>query len=117
MFMRAHAGKKVRIMLSENIAKRSLQANSFYWACVVPAVREFRMDNGDTVSNEQVHEDLIAEFAPQIECRALDPKAGKAIGRRYKRTSEMDKKEMADYIDAIRTRLAAFVFHIPVEGE
>ena len=112
-FMKAHESKQVRIILTENLKKRSLPQNSFYWSVIIPHVRQFRMDNGDTVSIEQVHEDLIAEFSPLNERKNLD-------GRMHfssTRTHEMNKKEFSDYVTAIMARLSEFGCHIPLEGE
>ena len=61
------AGKQVELTLGEAKDKRSLEANSYYWAVILPHVRKVRFENGDPVSEEAVHEDLLVEFAPRVE--------------------------------------------------
>lgn len=112
-YFKAHHNKIVKITLSENIKKRSLSQNSFYWGIIVPEVRQFRMDNGDTVSTNQAHEDLMAEFSPQVASKNLK---GETIWRAM-RTHEMNTKQMSDYSTAIIVRLGEFGYNFPMEGE
>ena len=112
-FMHAHEEKEVRIILSENTKRRSLNQNSFYWGVIIPLVRQFRTGNGDTVSADQVHEDLLNEFSPTMVSMTLTGK----VFYRHKRSHEMSKPEMSDYIAAITARLAEFGHHIIMQGE
>lgn len=112
-FMKEHENKQVRIILSQNVKRRSLSQNSFYWSVVVPTVCQLRMDNGDTVSTEQAHEDLIAEFSTSVPGKTL--KGFRTWHK--KRTSEMSKEEMVNFCEAIIARLAEFGCFIKLEGD
>lgn len=113
-FFNAREGKQVKAILSEDIKRRSLNQNSYLHGVIIPHVREFRMEQGDTVSLEQVKEDLIAEFSPiNIEWKTLN---GVKLYRQ-KRTHELTTQEMNNFITAITARLAEFGFTIPLEGE
>lgn len=110
----AYAGKKMRMVIEEYKEKRSREANSYYWACIVPHVRHVRLENGDPVTIEQCHEDLLAQFAPQVKCLHLN-------GTPYfraKRSKEMNVAEMAQYLTAITAAMSDFGSPVPInEGE
>lgn len=100
----AYAGKKISLAINESKEKRSLDQNAYYWAGVVPHVRQVRFDAGDPVSMDQCHEDLLEEFAPRITCKRID---GTPYTRAM-RSKEMNVKQMAEYITAITARMAQF---------
>ncbi len=103
------AGKRIKISVSEWKEKRSLDQNALYWAAIVPHVRKVRFDNGDPLTTEQVHEDLLAQFAPSVTMKRLDS----TIYTRPMRSKEMSVPEMAAYITAITETMAAFGFPVP----
>lgn len=109
----AYAGKKMRLTLQEVKDKRSLSANNYYWVAIVHHVRQVRFDNGDPVSIEQCHEDLLAEFSPRIVRKYISNK-GEYLPKRSK---EMNVKEFADYITAITAAMAAFGSPVPMREE
>lgn len=98
------AGKKLRLTLVEAKEKRSLDQNALYWAAIIPHVRQVRFDAGDPVSEEQVHEDLLSEFAPRVESKKLDG----SIVIRAMRSKEMSVPQFSDYVTAIIARMAEF---------
>lgn len=104
------AGKKCTIELLEAKDKRSLNANAFYWSVVLPIVRQFRLEQGDAVSIEQIHEDLLSEFAPLVESKLLDG----AIKLVPKRSKNMNVEEFSNYLRAIEVRLNQFSIYLPV---
>lgn len=104
------AGKWIKIAVSERKEKRSLDQNSYYWGVIVPHVRKVRFESGDPLTAEQVHEDLLAQFAPSVTMKRLDG----AIYTRPMRSKEMSVAEMATYITAITETMAAFGEPVPV---
>lgn len=107
----SYAGKKLRLSIVEAKDKRSLDQNAYYWVAIVPHVRKIRFDMGDPVSLENVHEDLLAEFAPMVW-------RSKLLGKSYQRpmrSKEMNVEEMANYITAITARMAEIGNPVPVK--
>lgn len=109
----SYAGKKIKLSVSEAKEKRSLDQNSMYWAAIVPHVRKARFDMGDPLKIEEVHEDLLEQFAPTTQGVRLD---GSAYTR-AKRSKEMSVQEMATYITAITGFMAALGYPIPVRED
>jgi hypothetical protein len=107
------AGKWIQIVFSERKEKRSLDQNAYYWSAIVPHVRKVRMEMGDPLSMDQVHEDLLAQFAPNVSAKRLDEKP---YGRSM-RSKEMSVKEMSDYVTAITGFMAAFGHPVPIKEE
>lgn len=103
------AGKRIKISVSEWKEKRSLDQNALYWAAIVPHVRKVRFDNGDPLTIEQVHEDLLEQFAPAVEAKRLDG----TVYTRPMRSKEMSVGQMAEYITAITACMAEFGYPVP----
>lgn len=106
------AGKKCTIKLEEAKDKRSNDANAFYWSCVVPLVRQFRLEQGDAVSLEDVHEDLLQEFSPLVERKMMDGTV-KLVPMRSK---HMTVEQFHKYILAIEVRLNEFSIYFPAHN-
>lgn len=104
-----YAGKRLKLTIAEHKEKRSLDQNSYYWSAIVPHVRKVRFDMGDPLSIEQIHEDLLSQFAPVKSSRRLD---GSAYIRPM-RSKEMSVGQMAEYITAITGVMAEFGFPVP----
>ena len=92
-----YADKLVRFSIEEAKEKRSLDQNAYYWVAIVPAVRAYRLELGDPLSKEQIHEDLLSQFAPTVTGKKLDG----TIYTRPMRSKEMSVNEMATYLTAI----------------
>lgn len=107
------AGKTIRLKIEEAKERRSLSQNDMYWAAIVPHVRKVRFENGDPQSIEQVHEDLLSQFAPAVKCTRLDG----SIYTRPMRSKEMSVKEMADYITSIIAFMSSFGSPIPMRDD
>jgi hypothetical protein len=105
------ANKKVRLALEEAKEKRSLDQNALYWGVVIPLVRQFRLDQGDPVTDEQAHDDLLAEFAPRVATKKLDG----TTELLPLRSRKMNVTQMATYITAIEGRLSQFGIHLPAD--
>lgn len=99
-----YAGKKIRMSIGEAKEKRSLDQNSYYWAAVVPHIRNARFETGDPLTMEQVHEDLLSQFAPLVTVRLLDG----TTRTRPMRSKEMSVEQMANYITAITAYMVAY---------
>lgn len=105
------AGKKVRLSIGEAKDKRSLSQNSYYWAAIVPHVRQVRFEMGDPLSLEQVHEDLLAQFAPLVQGKTIKGN----LYSRPMRSKEMNVQQMAEYITAITALMAQFQHPVPLQ--
>lgn len=105
------AGKKLKLTIAEAKEKRSKSQNDYYWTAIVPHVRKVRFEMGDPLSTEQVHEDLLAQFAPGKEAKRLD---GQSYNRPM-RSKEMSVPEMAEYITAITACMAQFGNPVPTK--
>lgn len=108
----AYAGKTLRLSISEAKEKRSLEANAYYWVAIVPHMRKFRFECGDALSIEQVHEDMLAQFAPTVTGKRPDG----TLYTRPMRSKEMSVSEMAQYINCITAWLATEGWPVPMEG-
>lgn len=108
------AGKKIKLSIAEAKERRSLDQNAYYWAAIVPHVRHVRFDMGDPLSDEQVHEDLLSQFAPRKTAKRMDG----STYIRPMRSKEMSVQQMAEYITAITAMMAQFGSPVPLkEGE
>lgn len=107
------AGKKVELSIGEAKDKRSLDQNAYYWTVVVPHVQKVRLENGDPVTEDTVHEDLLFEFSPRVDGKCIKINNGK----RPMRSKEMSVKEFSDYVTAITSAMAAFGNPVPTRKE
>ena len=98
------AGRRMTLELKEYQEKRSNDQNALLWSAINPHVRMVRFNFGDPVTMEQVHEDLLAEFAPTVQCKKLDG----TYYWRPMRSKEMSVKQFNDYVTAIQARMAEF---------
>lgn len=108
----SYAGKQITLTIAEKKEKRSLDQNSYYWVAIVPAVRAARLEMGDPLSMESVHEDLLAQFAPTVQGK----KADGSVYTRPMRSKEMSVAQMAEYMTAITACMAEFGYPIQQEG-
>lgn len=104
----SYAGKKIRLSIQEAKEKRSLDQNALYWVAVVPAVRAARLDMGDPLTLENVHEDLLAQFAPTVTGKRMNG----SIYTRPMRSKEMSVPQMAEYMTAIIAWMAQMGYPI-----
>lgn len=95
------AGKKIHITIAEAKDKRSLNQNALYWE-LVEHVRAVRADHGDVMSEDEVHEALLEQFAPRTESKGMD----KNTYIRPVRSSAMNVEMMNDYITSIIAYMA-----------
>jgi hypothetical protein len=107
------AGKKIRLSIEEAKDKRSLDQNAYYRGFVLTHVRHVRLENGDPVSLDQAHEDLLEQFSPRVEGKTL---LGKPYSR-AKRTHEMNVEEMANFITVITATMADFGNPMPIRED
>ncbi len=107
---------KMLITMNRYKAKRSLSQNSFYYGAVIPAIRQGLIDMGFShaeVNLEAVHELLKAKFLK----RDVANNDGQFIELTLS-TSELNKVEFGEYLDAINQWSIEFLgFPIPVPEE
>lgn len=108
--LHSFSGKKVKLTIIEAKEKRTLDQNSYYWGVIVPHIRKVRYDMGDPLTKDQVHEDLLEQFAPSTSCKRLDA----SFYSRPMRSKEMSVEQMAAYITAITGTIAEFGHPVPI---
>lgn len=108
-------GKEVEVIVRRKRKHRSNPQNRYYWAVVVPIIREGIMDSwGDNYSKEKTHDLLKAEFL-------YDEKPNEETGefiRIIKSTKECSTTEMMEYIEECKKFATEwFGVSIPDAGE
>ncbi len=76
--------------------RRSLRANSYYWACIIPSFVKFMQSHGQFFEPEEAHEFLLQKFASK---NVVDPKTGEVLSVIGCRSSKMDGGQFAEYIN------------------
>ena len=95
--------------------KRSLKANGFYWAAVVPAMQEFMREHGQIFDADQVHEFFLQTHSS---VPVVDPFTGEVLKEIGQRSSEMDSGEFAEYVnDCIAWMYERFLITVPDPAE
>lgn len=114
--IRELVGKRVVVTVETEKKVRSTQANRYYWSCVVPIFQEVwsiaRSKLGlEPLTKEESHEVLVQVL---VGCED-GPLPGSRIRRR---TSEMDSKEFAAYVEKCRALAQEqYGMWIPAAGE
>ncbi len=109
-------GQAVVVTITKPKKARSLQANRYYWGCVVPIFQEVwslpRTRAGlPPYDRDETHDVLVQVLAGYED----GPMPGTRV---RKRTSEMESGEFAKYVDAARQlALQQYGMHIPAPGE
>lgn len=76
--------------------RRSLRANAFYWAAVVPAFQAFMRAHGQFFADEEVHEFLLGTIAGKP---VVDPLTGEVLKVVGTRSSKMNTAQFAEYVN------------------
>lgn len=107
--LKEFAGQKCTVELELAKDKRSNDANAYYWGVLVVAVRSFLLEQGQAKSVEDIHEDLLASYAPIVSRVGMDGK------ERFvpMRSSQMDKEQFQAYCLNIEVALADFGVVLP----
>lgn len=85
-----------RISIEKHRPRRSLKANAFYHAAVIPALQSFMRGNGQYFDHDEIHEFLLARFAGK---NVIDPNTGKVLAVVGTRSSKMDVEQFATFVD------------------
>ncbi len=85
-----------RVEFKPHKPKRSLRANAYYWAAVVPTFQAFMRGHGQFFTDEEVHEFLLQTHSSRM---VIDPTTGEALATIGQRSSKMDAAEFAAYVD------------------
>lgn len=102
-----HEGRRVQITLKREEQKRSLQANKFYWSCIVPMFSDW-----SGYDKEESHAVLTGLFL-KVE-RVLPTGEVVDIGGR---TSTLTTQEFAAYTERVCRFLAEQGMYVPQPGE
>lgn len=103
-------GKQLVLTIEKKRKSRSLPQNRYYWAAVVPIIREGLIDAGwtreDVGTLEQVHEILKHKFCKVTEIVNTD--TGEILSM-PPTTTQLTTTDMMDYIDDIKRWAAEFL--------
>jgi hypothetical protein len=77
--------------------KRSLPQNAYYWSTVVRELRDFFIDKGNDITDEDIHEMLKKMFNPLH----IRNDGGEIIDTIGGTTTTLNKEEFASYLDRI----------------
>ena len=95
-------GKNIEVRVRRKRSRRSLQANNYYWGCIVsPILYQFRQWDSETGwTIEMVHSILKEKFLPIVRewSGVVVPETGEYIPEPFT-TTKLTKSEFADYCD------------------
>lgn len=107
-------GKRVVLTIERAKKTRSLSQNSYYWAVVVPMVREGLVDRGYRISLEAAHEYLKSEF---LKVELVNEETGEILPSTGS-TKEATTTDFMAYIEDIQRWAAEYlVIYIPSPNE
>ncbi len=96
------AGTPLRIILTTSEAKRSNEANGYYWKAVLTQIADQAWCNGRQYSRDVWHEHFAQKHMPKIE---IELPTGEIISRR-KSTTECGAGEFSDYVRKVEAEAA-----------
>ena len=96
-FLLENEGKLIELTLKKARSKRSEQQNSYYWAAVIPIIRQALKDLGHKLTAEDTHFFLKQKF----HFKRIANADGVDIGEVAQSTTTMTKTEFCEYIDNI----------------
>jgi hypothetical protein len=98
--LKVFAGKNIEVKVRRKRSRRSLQANNYYWGCVVsPILYQFRQWDPETGwTLEMVHAILKEKFLPKVRewSGVVVPETGEYIPEPLT-TTKLTKSEFSDY--------------------
>ena len=101
------AGKWIYISICERKEKCSLNALRYYRGVLVPAARKYRAEQGDPVTPEQTHEELLSTFSEYAEVKGFDGEIRLLPKRTFTSSRVLDKDGFHKYCLAIEAFLAS----------
>ena len=109
--IRSLSGKRLVLSLREFKAKRSTRENRYYWGVAVPAVKRMFEAEGDTVSEDDIHEYLVKEVGGF--------KTRSKLTGQWIRTSstKLTTEEWEQWMEKIRHWAAVLGVQIPMPNE
>jgi len=77
--------------------RRSLKANVYYHAAVIPTFKRFMQNHGQFFEAEEVHEFFLQKFASR---NVVDPITGEVLSVLGRRSSKMDSTQFSEFVNA-----------------
>ena len=99
------AGKWIYISISERKEKCSLDALRYYRGVLVPAARKYRAEQGDPVTPEQCHEELLSTFSEYVQVKGFDGEIRLLPKRTFTSKNVLDKEGFHKYCLAVEAFL------------
>ncbi len=89
--------KKVRI--TEDRPGRSNPANRYYYGCVVVALQEFLLSQGESLTNDQCHSILKRKNLAHLVRQIHNPETGELVDEVLPSITGLNDKEFGEYIE------------------
>jgi len=107
-------GKKVVISLENQIKKRSLSQNAYYWYIAIPVAQKGLIDVGYKISTEETHEYLRNKFLLK---ELVNEETGEIL-KSIKSTTELSTSQFMDYIAEIQQFCSEYLnIYLPSPNE
>ena len=105
---------RLRVIIEKVYSKRSGQQNRYYWGVVISVLLFEVQAQGNEISRDELHEELLKMFAPKKEIKNKNGEFFEVPMRSH----EMNRSEMSDYTESVRRWAADFWgCNIPDPGE
>jgi hypothetical protein len=105
----------ILITIEERKRKRTNNQNSYYWAVLVPCVRQGLLDLGHELTLEEVHEFLKVKFNSKS---IIDESTGEVLAVIGGSTTNLDTFDFGQYFEAIIRWAAEYLgVEIPYPNE
>lgn len=107
-FVRANAKacndreRPLRVIITEEEAKRRLEQNRFYWGAVITTISEQAWIGGRQFCKDAWHEFYARKYGP---CEDITLPDGEVVMRRLS-TSDMKVSEFAEYVEKVQADAA-----------
>lgn len=113
-FLESQEGNTIEIVLKKKRSIRTLSQNAYYWAGVIPIIRQGFKDLGYILTAEETHEVLKEKFIQPD----MIMKGDEFLGNFRRTTTDKTKTEFAEYIAQIQQFAAEILgVYVPEPNE
>lgn len=112
--MKQFEGKRIKVTIEEEKKKRTNKQNGFYWAAVIPPIRQLFESGGATVDDEDVHLWLRRNVG-KLTRVITDPDGNTWAATRS--STSLSTIEFEEYIEKIREWAINLGVNIPFPDE
>lgn len=91
--------------------RRSLRANAYYWAAVIPAFQQFAAEQGDDWDKETCHEIIVRNTLG--ETTAIVKSTGEVLAKVRRPTHTLNSEEFSRFVDQAIAWLGDYGIYVP----